>query len=41
VFLHLETFLGGQQFHEDSEVKEAINTSQVAGMQEYKNWYPL
>jgi hypothetical protein len=33
VFLHLKTFLGGQRFHDDSEVKEAINTwfaSQVA-----------
>jgi hypothetical protein len=26
VFLHLKTFLGGQWFHDDSEVKEAINT---------------
>jgi hypothetical protein len=26
VFLHLKTFLGGQQFHDDSEVKEAVNT---------------
>jgi hypothetical protein len=26
VFLHLKTFLGGQRFHDDSEVKEAINT---------------
>jgi hypothetical protein len=25
VFLHLKTFLGGQQFHKD-EVKEAVNT---------------
>jgi histone-lysine N-methyltransferase SETMAR len=25
VFLHLKTFLGGRQFHDDSEVKEAIN----------------
>jgi histone-lysine N-methyltransferase SETMAR len=33
VFLHLKTFLGGRWFHDDSEVKEAINTwfaSQVA-----------
>jgi hypothetical protein len=32
VFLHLITFLGGRQFHDD-EVKEAVNTwfaSQVA-----------
>jgi hypothetical protein len=26
VFLHLKTFLGGRQFHEDNEVKEAVNT---------------
>jgi hypothetical protein len=26
VFLHLKTFLGGQQFHDDNEVKEAVNT---------------
>jgi hypothetical protein len=26
VFLHLKTFLGGQLFHDDSEVKEAVNT---------------
>jgi hypothetical protein len=26
VFLHLKTFPGGQQFHDDYEVKEAINT---------------
>jgi histone-lysine N-methyltransferase SETMAR len=25
VFLHLKTFLGGWQFHDDSEVKEAVN----------------
>jgi hypothetical protein len=33
VFLHLKTFLGCQRFHDDSKVKEAINTwfmSQVA-----------
>jgi hypothetical protein len=33
VFLRLKTFLGGQQFHHDSEVKEAVITwfaSQVA-----------
>jgi hypothetical protein len=33
VFLHLKTFLGGQRFHDDNEVKEAVNTwfaSQVA-----------
>jgi hypothetical protein len=26
VFLHLKTFLGGWQFHDDNEVKEAIIT---------------
>jgi hypothetical protein len=26
VFLHLETFLSGRQFHNDKEVKEAVNT---------------
>jgi histone-lysine N-methyltransferase SETMAR len=26
VFLHLKTFLGGQRFHNDNEVKEAVNT---------------
>jgi hypothetical protein len=26
VFLHLKTSLGGRQFHDDSEVKEAVNT---------------
>jgi histone-lysine N-methyltransferase SETMAR len=26
VFLHLKTFLGGRRFHDDNEVKEAINT---------------
>jgi hypothetical protein len=26
VLLHLKTFLGGQRFHNDSEVKEAVNT---------------
>jgi hypothetical protein len=26
VFLHLKTFLGGQQFQDDSRVKEAVNT---------------
>jgi hypothetical protein len=26
VFLHLKTFLGGQRFHDDSEVIEAVNT---------------
>jgi hypothetical protein len=25
VFLHLKTFLGGRQFHDDNEVKEAIH----------------
>jgi histone-lysine N-methyltransferase SETMAR len=25
VFLHLKTFLGGWQFHDDSEVKDAVN----------------
>jgi hypothetical protein len=26
VLLHLKTFLGGRQFHDDNEVKEVINT---------------
>jgi hypothetical protein len=26
VFLHLKTFLGGQRFHDEGEVKEAVNT---------------
>jgi hypothetical protein len=26
VFLHLKTFLGGQRFHDDNKVKEAVNT---------------
>jgi transposase len=26
VFLHLKTFLGGCQFHDDNKVKEAIST---------------
>jgi hypothetical protein len=26
VCLHLKTFLGGQRFHDDNEVKEAVNT---------------
>jgi hypothetical protein len=26
VFLHLKTFLGGRRFHDDNEVKEAVNT---------------
>jgi hypothetical protein len=26
VFLHLNTFLGGWQFHDNSNVKEAVNT---------------
>jgi hypothetical protein len=37
VFLHLETFLGGRQFHDDSKVKEAVDTwfaSQVASVYE-------
>jgi histone-lysine N-methyltransferase SETMAR len=25
-FLHLKTFLGGRRFHDDNEVKEAVNT---------------
>jgi hypothetical protein len=25
VFLHLQTFLGGQRFHDDNKVKEAVN----------------
>jgi hypothetical protein len=25
VFLHLKTFLGGRQFHDNNKVKEAIN----------------
>jgi hypothetical protein len=30
VFLHLKTFLGGRWFHDDDEVKEAVN-----------KWFPL
>jgi histone-lysine N-methyltransferase SETMAR len=33
VFLHLKTFFGGRWFHDDNEVKEAVNmwfTSQAA-----------
>jgi histone-lysine N-methyltransferase SETMAR len=26
VFLHLKTFLGGRRFHDDSEVKDAVDT---------------
>jgi histone-lysine N-methyltransferase SETMAR len=26
MFLHLKTFLGGRRFHDDNEVKEAVNT---------------
>jgi hypothetical protein len=26
LFLHLKIFLGGRRFHDDSEVKEAVNT---------------
>jgi histone-lysine N-methyltransferase SETMAR len=26
VFLHLKSFLGGRRFHDDNEVKEAVNT---------------
>jgi hypothetical protein len=26
VSLHLKTFLGGRRFHDDNEVKEAVNT---------------
>jgi hypothetical protein len=26
VFLHLKTFLGGRRFHDNNEVKEAVNT---------------
>jgi hypothetical protein len=26
VFLHLKTFLGGQWFHDNNKVKEAVNT---------------
>jgi hypothetical protein len=26
VFLHLKTFHGGRRFHDDNEVKEAVNT---------------
>jgi hypothetical protein len=29
VFLHLKTFQGGRQFHDDNEVKEAIDTQFV------------
>jgi histone-lysine N-methyltransferase SETMAR len=26
VFLHLKNFLGGWRFHDDKEIKEAVNT---------------
>jgi histone-lysine N-methyltransferase SETMAR len=26
VFLHLKTFIGGRRFHDDNEVKEAVNS---------------
>jgi hypothetical protein len=44
VFLHLKTFLGGRQFHDD-EVKEAITHGlhqrwHHSTMQGYKNWCP-
>jgi hypothetical protein len=26
VFLHLKTFLVGRRFHDDNEIKEAVNT---------------
>jgi hypothetical protein len=26
MFLHLNTFLGGRWFHDDNEVKEAVDT---------------
>jgi hypothetical protein len=35
VFLHLKTFLAGRRFHDDNEVKEAVNTwsaSQAASL---------
>jgi histone-lysine N-methyltransferase SETMAR len=41
VFLHLKTVLGGRWFHDDNEVKEAINTwfaSQATSF--YKNCCP-
>jgi hypothetical protein len=42
VFLHLKTFLGGWRFHDNREVKEAINTWQHhSTMQGYKNWCPI
>jgi hypothetical protein len=45
VFLQLKTYLGDRLFHDDNEVKEAVNTwfaSQAyhSTMQGYKNWYP-
>jgi hypothetical protein len=40
VFLHLKTFLGGRQLHDD-EVKEALNTwFESPVMQGYKNLCP-
>jgi hypothetical protein len=45
VFLHLKIFLGGWQFHGDSEIKEAFNTwfaSQAASFYDagLQNWCP-
>jgi hypothetical protein len=49
VCLHQKTFLGGRRFHDDNEVKEAVNTwfaSQAAtfydaGIQVPKQWWKL
>jgi hypothetical protein len=43
VFLHLKTFLGCRQFHNDNEVKEAVYTwfasqGHHSTIQGYKNW---
>jgi histone-lysine N-methyltransferase SETMAR len=45
MFLHLKTFLGSRRFHDDNEVKEAVDTwfvSQAASFYDagYKNWCP-
>jgi histone-lysine N-methyltransferase SETMAR len=37
VFLHLKTLLGGQRFHDDNDVKEAVSTWFARMMQGYKN----
>jgi hypothetical protein len=45
VFLHLKTSLGGWWFHDDNEIKEAVNMwlhcrQHHFTMEGYKNWCP-